>query len=132
MSLNGCFRRFALAAPTRDGLAGNLIFRVLEDSRGDIWISSTDGKGGNGLSRWQRSTGSLRHFSREPGFGDDAPPTKFREDHTGALLVIDALDLLPPLDSHQRKPSTSIRSLPLLSNLAYASQRSSGDTAKPR
>jgi signal transduction histidine kinase/ligand-binding sensor domain-containing protein len=70
---------------TRDGLAGNLIFRVFEDSRGDIWISSTDGQGGNGLCRWQRSTGSLRDFSREPGFGDEAPPTVFREDRTGAL-----------------------------------------------
>ena len=70
----------------RDGLPGNLIFRVFEDSRGDIWIS-TFGNGGNGLSRWQRSTGSLRHFSREPGFPDGASPTVFCEDRTGALWI---------------------------------------------
>jgi ligand-binding sensor domain-containing protein/two-component sensor histidine kinase len=71
----------------RDGLAGGFIFRVFEDHRGDIWISSTDGQSRNGLSRWQRSTGSLRHFSREPGFGDAMPPTAFREDRTGALWI---------------------------------------------
>ena len=70
----------------RDGLAGNLIFRVFEDSRGDIWISAGGG-GRNGLSRWQRSTGSLRHFAREPGFVDDTPPSVFREDRTGALWI---------------------------------------------
>ncbi len=72
---------------TRDGLAGNLIFRIFEDSRGDIWISATVSIGGNGLSRWQRSTGSLRHFSREAGFGDDSLPTVFREDRNGALWI---------------------------------------------
>ena len=69
---------------TRDGLAGNLIFRVFEDSRGDIWISTGDG---NGLSRWQRSTASLHHYWREPGFPNDSPPTAFREDHTGAVWI---------------------------------------------
>ena len=71
----------------RDGLAGNEIFRLFEDSKGDVWISATDERGSNGLSRWQRSTSSLRHFSREPGFGDDSPPTAFREDRTGALWI---------------------------------------------
>jgi len=72
---------------TRDGLGGNLIFRVFEDSRGDIWISATDGRRGVGLSCWQRSTGSLRHFPREPEFGDETLPTDFREDRNGALWI---------------------------------------------
>jgi ligand-binding sensor domain-containing protein/two-component sensor histidine kinase len=71
----------------RDGLAGNEIFRLFEDSRGDVWISTTGGDG-NGLSRWQRSTGSLRTFSREPGFPKSFYlPTAFREDRTGALWI---------------------------------------------
>jgi len=71
----------------RDGLAGNEIFRLFEDSRGDVWISTTRGDG-NGLSRWQRSTGSLRTFSREPGFPRSFDlPTAFREDRTGALWI---------------------------------------------
>jgi len=73
---------------TRDGLADNQIFRVFEESRGDIWISTTGPKSGNGLSRWQRSTGSLRHFSREPGLPNDYYlPTVFREDRHGALWI---------------------------------------------
>jgi ligand-binding sensor domain-containing protein/two-component sensor histidine kinase len=71
----------------RDGLASNRIFRIFEDSRGDIWISTRGGNNGNGLSRWQRSTGCLRHFSREPGFGGDSLPTVFREDRNGALWI---------------------------------------------
>jgi len=72
---------------TREGLAGNFISRVFEDSSGDIWISATDGQGRNELSRWQRSTGSLRHFSREPGFRDDSSATVFREDRNRALWI---------------------------------------------
>ena len=72
---------------TRDGLDRNGIFRLFEDSSGDIWISTTDGQGGNGLSRWQRSTGTLRHFSQDSGFSKDRLPTAFREDRTGALWI---------------------------------------------
>ena len=71
----------------RDGLAGNEIFRLFEDSRGDVWISTT-GDDGNGLSRWQRSTGSLRTFSRETAFPKTYwLPTAFREDRNGALWI---------------------------------------------
>jgi len=71
----------------RDGLAANEIFRLFEDSRGDVWISTIGGDG-SGMSRWQRSTGSLRHFSREPGFPRSFDlPTAFREDRTGALWI---------------------------------------------
>jgi ligand-binding sensor domain-containing protein/signal transduction histidine kinase len=71
---------------TREGLASDVIFRLFEDARGDIWISTAAGAA-NGLSRWQRSTGSLRTFSREPGFPNNRLPTAFREDSTGALWI---------------------------------------------
>jgi signal transduction histidine kinase/ligand-binding sensor domain-containing protein len=70
---------------TRNGLPGDLIFRVFEDSRDDIWISSF-GNPGNGLSRWQRSTGLVHCFSRDPGFGDQAPSV-FGEDRNGAVWI---------------------------------------------
>src|SRR5262249_50496246 len=39
---------------TRDGLPANDIFRIFEDSRGDIWIS-TLGNSRVSLTRWERS-----------------------------------------------------------------------------
>jgi len=71
----------------RDGLASNRIFRIFEDSRGDIWISTQGDNGGDGLSRWQRSTGTLRQFGRQAGFGIESPPTILREDRRGALWI---------------------------------------------
>ena len=38
------------------GLPGNDIFRLFEDLRGDIWITSI---GVHGLTRWERATGKL-------------------------------------------------------------------------
>jgi signal transduction histidine kinase/streptogramin lyase len=46
---------------TRDGLAGNTILALFEDSRGDVWISSVGAT--HGLSRWRRSTGTLQHYA---------------------------------------------------------------------
>ena len=48
---------------TRDGLATNDIFRVFEDSGGRIWIGCIGPLGVNGLSRWDRATGTFQHFS---------------------------------------------------------------------
>ena len=48
---------------TRDGLAGPQVLRLFEDSRGDVWIGTVGGAGLVGLSRWQRKTSTLRHFT---------------------------------------------------------------------
>lgn len=61
----------------RDGLAGSDIFRIFEDSRGDIWISTH-----TGLSRWERATESF-HTLREAT--DTA--TAFAEDRSGGLWI---------------------------------------------
>jgi signal transduction histidine kinase len=46
----------------RNGLPGD-IFRLFEDSRGDVWIA-TQAAGGNGLlMRWERATGMLRNVA---------------------------------------------------------------------
>jgi ligand-binding sensor domain-containing protein/signal transduction histidine kinase len=52
------FARLARARPlaiytTKDGLSALQIFRLFEDSRGDIWVSTI---APNGLARWERST----------------------------------------------------------------------------
>jgi ligand-binding sensor domain-containing protein/signal transduction histidine kinase len=59
-----------------DGLLGNNIFRIFEDSRGDIWIA-TIGADQQGLSRWERSTGRIRQHELAPG---QFPVTAFAED----------------------------------------------------
>jgi ligand-binding sensor domain-containing protein len=61
----------------RDGMAGDDVFRVFEDSRGDIWIGTH-----TGLSRWERITES---FYRMPDPVDTA--TAFAEDREGNLWV---------------------------------------------
>lgn len=48
-----------LTYTTEDGLSGNEIFRMFEDSRGDVWIGNTT-EGGKFLDRWERATGSFQ------------------------------------------------------------------------
>src|SRR5262249_47440457 len=51
---------------TREGIAADVILRLFEDSRGDVWISSVgEGKRPNGLSRWERSTGTFYHYTEK-------------------------------------------------------------------
>jgi ligand-binding sensor domain-containing protein len=83
----------ARAAPSaiytaRDGLRGETILRLFEDSRGDIWIGTTGGAGGFGLSRWQRDTGTFRHYAAS----DSLPLAQFfvsafAEDRTGRVWI---------------------------------------------
>ena len=72
----------------RDGLAGNDIFRLFEDSRGDIWISTIDpSKRGSGLTRWERSTGSFHVYTAVEGLQTASAPTAFVEDRGGQLWI---------------------------------------------
>src|SRR5260370_12677833 len=67
---------------TKDGLGGNDVFRVFEDARGDIWISTSSLS--SSLARWDRATGSVH-----PYFADDCPglPTAFAADRRGNLWI---------------------------------------------
>jgi ligand-binding sensor domain-containing protein/signal transduction histidine kinase len=51
----------------QDGLAGNEVLRVFEDSRGDIWISSIGVVHAYGLSRWERATKTFHHYTESEG-----------------------------------------------------------------
>lgn len=69
----------------RDGLPTNEIFRLFEDSRGDIWIS-TLGRPDAGVSKWQRSTETFQNFVLSDIFGDSVP-TAFCETSSGDIWM---------------------------------------------
>lgn len=68
----------------RDGLPGDDIFRVFEDSHGDVWIATVDTPG---LARWQRRSGSFQRMSAGDGFRTSNAPAAFTEDRAGDLWV---------------------------------------------
>lgn len=67
----------------RDGLAGNDIFRLYEDSRGDLWVASW---GGVGLSRWDRTTNRFQNFAPHEGSWWGIA-TAIREDRSGNIWL---------------------------------------------
>jgi signal transduction histidine kinase/ligand-binding sensor domain-containing protein len=84
--------QLARAAPkaiytVREGLADNLILRLFEDSRGDVWISSTGER--HGLARWERATNTFYHYGEPDGLPSltDYYPTALCEDGAGNVWV---------------------------------------------
>ncbi len=69
---------------SRTGLAGDDAFRLYEDSRGDVWISTINS--GGVLTRWERATDTLHRYGAEDGVAMVAP-TAFREDRAGNLWI---------------------------------------------
>jgi len=55
---NGKYKRFT----TSDGLPGNTILRLLEDGKGNLWMSTY-----NGLSKFNPRNGTFRNFSQSDG-----------------------------------------------------------------
>ena len=52
----------------RRGLPTDVVLRIFEDFRGDIWISTVGhAVRPNGLSRWSRTSGTIHHFGSEDG-----------------------------------------------------------------
>ena len=71
---------------TRDGLTAPQVFRLFEDSRGHIWISTIH-PSANGLGRWDPRSGTIRdltHAGGLPEFRDDRPRS-FGEEPSGTL-----------------------------------------------
>ena len=71
---------------TRDGLTAQQVFRLFEDSRGNIWISTIH-PSANGLGRWDPRSGKIRdltHAGGLPEFRDDRPRS-FGEEPSGTL-----------------------------------------------
>jgi signal transduction histidine kinase len=69
----------------RDGLPNTIIFRLFEDSRRDIWIS-TLGKPKAVLTRWDRATETFHSYQPADGIPESAP-TAFCEDGAGNLWI---------------------------------------------
>jgi signal transduction histidine kinase/ligand-binding sensor domain-containing protein len=60
------------------------VFRLFEDSRGDVWIARTSLPG---LYQWERATGRLVERTEETGVGASAEYTAFAETRGGALWI---------------------------------------------
>ena len=63
------------------GLPHDDIFRLFEDSRGDLWISA-----GSEIVRWIRATGTFTRVP-QPGPPPANPPTGFAEDRAGDIWI---------------------------------------------
>ena len=76
---------------TRDGLTGDSVYQLFEDSRGDIWIG-TNTSGQDVLTRWQRTTGAFHRYSTADGLRTPtgvirAAARAFAEDAAGNVWI---------------------------------------------
>ena len=71
---------------TRDGLSGADVFRLFEDSRGDIWVGRRLPTTAV-LTRWERSTNSFHRYSEADGLPAFNRPTAFAEDASGNVWI---------------------------------------------
>jgi len=73
---------------TRDGLAKSRVYRLFEDSAGNIWIATND-DGVNGLARWAASDERVREFAPSPGLPwlSQYRARSFGEDALGAIWI---------------------------------------------
>ena len=85
------FEQLAVTPPKaiytkRDGLAGETILRVFEDTHGDVWIATVDGYG---LTRWDRHTNTFHSYSEKDGLPSLARyyPISFCEDSAGGIWI---------------------------------------------
>jgi PAS domain S-box-containing protein len=70
---------------TADGLFGNPVFAVFEDSRGDIWLSAGDAD--NSLLRWEKATGKFSRYTTEDGLPKSSGASVFGEDAGGNVWI---------------------------------------------
>lgn len=73
---------------TKDGLAYPQVFRLFEDSRGSVWISTT-AQTGVGLARWESAGESVLDLSHAPELSPlkDDVPRSFGEDRAGNVWI---------------------------------------------
>ncbi len=70
----------------RGELPGDDVFRLFEDSRGDIWISFA-GHVHNSVARWERATQSFHTYSEADGLAPFKTPGAYCEDAAGNLWL---------------------------------------------
>jgi len=74
---------------TNDGLAAWQVFRLFEDSHGNVWISTVDATRTHGLARWEPASQRLRDLANSPGLPSlkDELPRAFCEDAAGHIWI---------------------------------------------
>ena len=72
---------------TRDGLITDDVFRLFEDSRGDIWIGTISSSVPSGLNRWERATQTFHRYLGTDGLPWSIWATAFCEDASGNLWI---------------------------------------------
>jgi len=73
----------------KEGLAGLQVYRLFEDSAGNVWVSSVS-ETARGLARWERLTGRVRDLVSSPGLASlhhDWPARAFAEDRHGNVWI---------------------------------------------
>ena len=82
---NTSFENLANAAleTVKTGAKVSEVFRVFEDSRGDIWISV----GGSELLRWERARNIWHNYTSQVGFSEYRIGSAFVEDQTGNIWI---------------------------------------------
>jgi signal transduction histidine kinase/ligand-binding sensor domain-containing protein len=65
------------------GLGEDEVFRIFEDSHGDLWMSTVSPR--NELIRWERATGTFHSWTVADGWPPDALATAIRESANGTL-----------------------------------------------
>lgn len=71
----------------RNGLINDEVFRLFEDSRGDVWVQTISYRSPAGLTRWERATETLHSFSEADGLQPPGWVTAFREDLADNLWI---------------------------------------------
>ena len=73
---------------TKQGLISNDIFRIFEDSRGDIWIGAWTSVKRSGVTRWERATDTFHTYTQSDGLPPPAwTPSAFGEDSSGNIWL---------------------------------------------
>lgn len=71
---------------TADGLAGNELTALFEDSHGDIWTGNF-APSGETLTRWERATGTFHRYSADDGLPAFNMVIAFCEDRAGDIWI---------------------------------------------
>jgi ligand-binding sensor domain-containing protein/two-component sensor histidine kinase len=71
---------------SQDGLTGDTVLTIFEDSRGDLWMSTTY-ETRDRLTRWDRATETFVRYTEGDGLPPFNSPSAFCEDHSGNLWI---------------------------------------------
>jgi signal transduction histidine kinase/streptogramin lyase len=71
---------------TKDGLIADDVWRIYEDSRGDIWVASFS-RTQSGLARWERATETFHRYTKADGLPPGSGASAFCEDASGSVWI---------------------------------------------